>query len=172
LALPIGYHQREIRNQLAFFFKLCPFFTPEGQLLDAWTVSVPSHEHKLNGVKVLEDGRIALYGRRYAIEQEPIDWDGFLYIINDGTTSLAESGTDMDWSIYPNPGEGDLNLDTRNLSGVFDIQVFDALGRIVHTARIHSGSRYSHDLSHLDKGLYFIEIGNGHARDTRKWVLE
>lgn len=64
--------------------------------------------------------------------------------------------------IYPNPTNGLLTIIIDDQDYKNEIEVYDALGKIVFQS--HLKLRTNHlDLSHLEKGLYYIKIKNGKA---------
>ncbi|MCF8304767.1 MAG: aryl-sulfate sulfotransferase [Bacteroidales bacterium] len=61
--------------------------------------------------------------------------------------------------IYPNPGNGMLNIDVRNpFNG--EIRVLDVNGATLHETQKRLSTGTTLDLTHLDRGMYIIQIRN------------
>lgn len=77
------------------------------------------------------------------------------FSIIDQSTSISES-KNAEFSLFPNPSEGLVNLKF-NTSENRMIEVFDIQGKRVYQ-KIHNNSIAELNLSHLNKGLYFIAV--------------
>lgn len=82
-----------------------------------------------------------------------------------------------EWSVFPNPSTGQLNLQLDRVEDVQQIKVFNILGELLHIEKV-SGNIQSHqlDLSDFENGVYFIQIqGQTEGKyfyDTRKLTLQ
>lgn len=84
----------------------------------------------------------------------------------DGTTTLSNSvmiiNTDLGFSVYPNPTEGQLTFSTYDVnSEYFEIRYTDASGRFfLETIQVTNGNLIynSNLLSDVSNGIYFVEI--------------
>ena len=72
----------------------------------------------------------------------------------DETYDVSEQTTGFE--VYPNPTNGQLTLSVQEASS-FDYRVFDLVGQCVASGKAQ-GSETCFDLSHLNKGLYFISV--------------
>jgi hypothetical protein len=73
-------------------------------------------------------------------------------------------------SIYPNPTNGQLNIDNVVLEKA---TVYDALGKLVKSVTFQSGANNNTlDLSGMTKGIYFVYLQSEGANTARKIVVE
>lgn len=74
------------------------------------------------------------------------------------------------FSVYPNPGNGIFAVEGISLQPFNQIAyLFDLSGRVCSTVVIPANTRRTHfDFSLLDKGIYFLKIGN----ETQKIILK
>lgn len=62
--------------------------------------------------------------------------------------------------VYPNPGTGLFQIQTENISGESNIQVYNMLGELIHQQQNSSGNP-SLDLRQQPSGLYFLRFSAG-----------
>jgi bacillopeptidase F len=78
----------------------------------------------------------------------------------------------QDISIYPNPTNGLFNIDLGNSSqGIYSIIITDMLGKVVHNNQTNK-SKTVIDLSHLNNGIYLINIQNKDSKITKKLIKQ
>jgi hypothetical protein len=90
-------------------------------------------------------------------------------IINDLKLSplgFAE-GQSLDFSIYPNPASGLFNM-VSNAS--WQIEIVNAAGQVVHNLTSSGNTRV--DISHLEKGVYFLKASNDSKRIVKKLIVK
>lgn len=80
-------------------------------------------------------------------------------------TSISNTPDNFSFSIYPNPSNGMLNMDftgTRELGTFVNVQVVDALGKIVLEKQIlkPNGQVSQLDLTGSSAGVYFVKVFN------------
>jgi subtilisin-like proprotein convertase family protein len=83
------------------------------------------------------------------------------------------SGLNID--VYPNPTKGEVILDVTGDSDGFMVNILDVNGKSVYsqsTGVIASHSRKAIDLSHVAKGVYFIQLLDGQTSVTRKLIKQ
>lgn len=79
-------------------------------------------------------------------------------IIVTNCLSINEYEEDM-VKVFPNPFNGSINLTVSSfLSGGYDLAIYDVAGRIVFLQFQNKGENSIIDLSHLDVGIYLIQI--------------
>ena len=78
----------------------------------------------------------------------------------------AEEQVDLNWVVFPNPADVDINLKWNNEMTVEYMRVMDAQGRVMHQGNINSGNTLTLDISAWSAGLYLIELSN----NTQHWV--
>lgn len=70
-------------------------------------------------------------------------------------------------SIYPNPGNGQFNID---VAGTFDVTVTNAQGQLVYKGQINNNSVIN--LSNQPEGIYFIQLISETATSIEKVIIE
>jgi hypothetical protein len=85
--------------------------------------------------------------------------DGALPPFN-GCIDFVSEVVDGDIVLYPNPSSGVFSVRTTGVSGVLDLDVFDATGRKVASQRViaSEGSVHSLDLTALSSGSYVVQV--------------
>ncbi len=87
-------------------------------------------------------------------------YKGHLSIKDISVKSVDEASSANNFTIFPNPSNG--NITVSNISAEFDnIKIFDGRGRLVSTKNMSKTSQESLDVSHLQNGIYFLQISNG-----------
>jgi len=99
------------------------------------------------------------------------------------TTSVAcddiiksvESINDLQFSIYPNPTDGILNIDmytSKNTNESMKVRVTDAIGKIVAEQEIGqpNGRVHQIDLTKLESGSYFVTVYSQSYKRTVQFV--
>jgi hypothetical protein len=89
------------------------------------------------------------------------------------TAGPASSENDLlrNYSIYPNPSNGHLYIQTPGKDENIDVRLFDLNGRIVHDFK-YSSDRISIQTNSFQKGTYVIQVINGSTILTEKIILE
>ena len=97
--------------------------------------------------------------------------DGGFYITardaNDAGTILdINNNNDLRFSMYPNPANNIINIETKNQE-MITIAVFDILGKQVvatqNTTRVN--------ITNLNSGIYLVQVSQGNATTTKKLVI-
>ncbi len=91
----------------------------------------------------------------------------------DTTIFVAEIPNDYSFSVFPNPTSGNLNIqfpehDYFNKN----IQLMDAMGRVVITEFQSRRNEFTLDLSEISDGLYFLVAEIGSTRIVKKVIVE
>jgi subtilisin-like proprotein convertase family protein len=85
----------------------------------------------------------------------------------DGFTSAA------DFAIYPNPNNGSFTLEGKNLSGNYQLSVYDLRGRkILEKKSVANGSLLERINLHAEAGVYFVELQNEGTKTTKKFIIK
>ncbi|WP_418603081.1 spondin domain-containing protein [Hwangdonia sp.] len=75
-------------------------------------------------------------------------------------------------SIYPNPSKGKITLSNLKNSDLKSVQVYNILGRLVKNIPIGKGlSKLEIDLSHLNTGVYLLNLKSTKKSTTKKLVI-
>jgi hypothetical protein len=83
-----------------------------------------------------------------------------------GITAYGE----QPFRIFPNPSQGELNVQSRSGERIEEILVLDGIGRRVHSS-ITPSSRHRIDTREWNSGFYFLRIRGEEGRTTRKVVI-
>jgi len=96
-----------------------------------------------------------------------------LYIADVEITSPTEINSNnqniKNFSIHPNPNNGQFTVLT-NIDCVFDMNIYNAQGRIVKTGNISGNTRV--ELNSVFKGLYFVKISNNKESWLEKMIIQ
>lgn len=97
------------------------------------------------------------------------------YVKHNGVLSTGKaSGQNIVSSIFPNPGNGSLNISWRQTPGQrMDITIYDASGRVVASAQRQSSVEVNIanvNLEKLSDGVYFVQLKNEQGISTHKYI--
>ena len=81
---------------------------------------------------------------------------------------LVASG---DFTLYPNPAKGFINLNIETLIGAGSIVITDLYGKQVKTQALSMGTN-TVDIANLSKGMYFVSTITNEGKTTKKLVVE
>jgi phage-related protein len=81
---------------------------------------------------------------------------------------LVASG---DFTLYPNPAKGLINLNVETLIGAGSIVITDLYGKQVKTQNLSMGTN-TVDIANLSKGMYFVSTITNEGKTTKKLVVE
>ncbi|MBR9921741.1 MAG: T9SS type A sorting domain-containing protein [Bacteroidetes bacterium] len=91
------------------------------------------------------------------------------------TTSLStqENLLAQNLLVYPNPTDGPFTLSLTDYNQTEDltVRIFNPVGQLIQMRSI-SNSETTFDLSHLPKGLYFVEVHNGNSRAVERLLVK
>lgn len=80
-----------------------------------------------------------------------------------------EASVDLGFSVYPNPTDGGLSIESRE--GLMSISIFSQLGELMQLKAV-SGDHAQIDLSGIPKGVYLIQAVTKKGSATRLVVLD
>ncbi len=104
----------------------------------------------------------ASYGT-YQVCYQTTDVCGFTDYKCDSITiapiSLPELKKPTEFSIYPNPGNGLLNIECTDY-GSHQLKLIDLSGKVLLEKKLNNNTHWEINLSHLPQGCYFIRIDN------------
>ena len=91
------------------------------------------------------------------------------------SVGIADQNIESDWSIFPNPSNGEFTFSSTGLeSNTTNVKITDISGRTIRTITINNtASNFSKviDLNNQSKGLYFMIIENGDKQIIEKLIL-
>lgn len=73
------------------------------------------------------------------------------------------------FSIYPNPSEGQLTVVLSTLQDNSSLEIHALTGQLVYAQKLTKGTT-ALELTHLDAGVYLVQVRNGSTARTVKWV--
>jgi sugar lactone lactonase YvrE len=76
-----------------------------------------------------------------------------------------------DFTMYPNPAKGLINLNVETLVGVGSVIVTDLYGKTVKTQALSMGTN-TVDIANLSKGMYFVSTITNEGKTTKKLIVE
>lgn len=92
-------------------------------------------------------------------------------ILLDKSTGFEEMNVETEFTIFPNPGHDNITilLEGIHLKPNYEVQIFNAVGKLILTKNILTNETNSINLEQLSKGIYFVKLENG---NVKKWVKE
>jgi Secretion system C-terminal sorting domain len=75
------------------------------------------------------------------------------------------------FNIYPNPNNGQFNIELKNNGGVASIEVYDMMGKQVF-AQNDMSTKLSIDISNQPKGIYFVKVNIGEEVFNEKIIYQ
>ena len=110
----------------------------------------------------------------------PENWESFRFLGSPGISNGEVSGIsipedNIQINRYPNPFVDVVNLDFYlNATSLVFVKLYDQKGRFIekiYENKLASGEHtISKDLSHLDKGIYIMEVNIGSIKETFQWI--
>ena len=91
------------------------------------------------------------------------------------TTALAnETFLESTFSIYPNPSKGSFNIEFKNLSSSYSVEVFDVTGKTIYENNFDQSSNLVQtiNIQNATSGVYFINIKSDNGIVTKKLVIQ
>ncbi len=78
----------------------------------------------------------------------------------------------IEFSVFPNPSNGVVNIQFANLISDFSVEVYDAMGRVVNFTKFNDANNKSIVLDNVAKGFYYITITSENLQTTKKIIIE
>ncbi len=91
-------------------------------------------------------------------------YDGNCYLL-----SSVDEAEKIDFTIYPNPASGLVNVEAEENISAFTLS--DLTGRAVIT-KTHNEKKFPLDVSALPRGVYFLSVKSGIKQGVKKFVLQ
>ena len=96
-------------------------------------------------------------------------------ICTQAITLTSEDFTITNLAIYPNPNNGNFNIQfTSNSSNEINVGVHDMRGREIFTNKYSNNGLFNENLqlSNVQSGIYLVTIQDGSSKVTKKIVIE
>jgi hypothetical protein len=90
-------------------------------------------------------------------------------------TTVAQWEEKFHFNLYPNPTKGDLVVVMSPSDGPVTIEIINLQGQIVHRTEVEStrwDEEFLIDISHENKGVYFVKLDGAHGSKVKKVVLQ
>ena len=100
-----------------------------------------------------------------------INW--YFTINYDEVTSVENSKPNSGMFIYPNPNDGNFNLELRGYTNDIEVTIVSAIGRLIKTFSIPNDSQIHNTiaLNGLKHGVYFVKANDGTLSDTQRIII-
>ncbi|HET8804304.1 MAG TPA: T9SS type A sorting domain-containing protein, partial [Aequorivita sp.] len=128
-------------------------FGPEQILLTDFTLATSVYTDDYNN-----DGKIDILATS-------VDQNKIILLDNRGPLTIEENATNL-FSIYPNPTNGILNINSTSI--ISEITIFNNLGQLLLTFE----NKNQIDISTLSEGIYFLKIMDENGQTETKKVLK
>ncbi|MGZ4089660.1 MAG: T9SS type A sorting domain-containing protein, partial [Bacteroidia bacterium] len=89
-----------------------------------------------------------------------------------GTSVAAINNTSASLSVYPNPASNMVSVNVSNVNETAFVEVYNAIGQVVISAKDISGSSMELNVSALAKGVYVVKLTSGKEVSNTKLVIE
>ncbi|NVO04208.1 MAG: T9SS type A sorting domain-containing protein [Bacteroidetes bacterium] len=76
------------------------------------------------------------------------------------------------FSIFPNPTNGIFVIQLNSICSKAEIEVFNAIGQIVYSKKIHNSDRQELNLNQIENGIYSIRITTSNSSVTKKVIIQ
>ncbi|TPV34866.1 T9SS type A sorting domain-containing protein [Paucihalobacter ruber] len=89
--------------------------------------------------------------------------------------SINDDTLAANFRIYPNPSDGNFEIQLLNTSGeTINLQLFDLKGRVVYTDIVKESGEISRSISvnNLSTGVYLLKVSEGNKQVTKKVVIQ
>lgn len=86
-------------------------------------------------------------------------------------TSIREQKANQTFNLYPNPAKEELNIQTNQKQNAL-IEIFDAIGNLVLSSKIHNSDGLNLKIDQFANGMYFIKINADGKSATKKFIKE
>ncbi|MFN3341241.1 MAG: T9SS type A sorting domain-containing protein [Flavobacteriales bacterium] len=94
-----------------------------------------------------------------------------ILFVHPNAASVQEDASNL-VNVFPNPTNGIITVDATAISGLFQFEVVNQLGQVVHTATMNGSSTSTVDLSGLSAGIYHVKLQNESMFASKKIVLQ
>lgn len=104
----------------------------------------------------------AYQGQNVYITIQCVSNDAFAFLVDDFKVTATSLSTNdfvaKNFSVFPNPSTGIVNLASKNNTAINEVQVTDLNGRVVKNVNTNGVSETQINISELTSGVYFLNI--------------
>lgn len=87
------------------------------------------------------------------------------------TLGASDFNFDNNFTIYPNPTSGTINISSKVSLGLTNVSIIDMNGRVVFLQDMELGNNVSFDVSNLSAGIYLVKVDGGNYTHTSKLII-
>ena len=99
-------------------------------------------------------------------------YNGYLSIGEaDQLLEINSLENELNYSIYVNPDNSQLVIETSQMDSSFDFELFDINGRLMHKKGDNTDAIFSMDLSQFQSGVYLVRLVDGKHTITKRILL-
>ena len=105
-----------------------------------------------------------------------VDVEDITIFVDETCSGIANRSINKESKLYPNPTQGQLNIELAGFNHESNISVFDLNGRLVYSENIDNYSpikilKRQLNLSRFGKGIYFVRLINNNTSETKKVLV-
>ena len=119
-------------------------------------------------MRILSNSTPAWRGETFPGTPTTLDLDLITGSTTLNTTSFENTS---DFSVYPNPGNRELNVKLQQMTSDSQVEVFDVLGKRVWNKEL-SEINTRINVSEWNAGVYLVRVTNGNASQTKRFVKQ
>jgi len=118
------------------------------------------------------------FGMAYRMDYSGTLIDSFAVGVSPGNLALdvrqVSSVNDMssagEFAVHPNPSSSILYIDTREVSGAYELLITDIAGRSVYSEVVNQPANSAIDIESWSNGVYMLFIDSNHGRTSHKII--
>ena len=108
----------------------------------------------------------------YECAPHPGSMFGVITVVPQGSLSLDEFNTDLNFSIKPNPSTNLLNINLDKVSSAgYKVEVYDVLGKLVYKEQL-SRMQSSINVVSWKSGVYLVKVFNDNQSQTKRFLKQ
>ena len=92
--------------------------------------------------------------------------------IVEGITLSTNETSESKFKVYPNPTSGNITIEGLQSSANVNYELYDITGKIVQTKTLLSSTNMNVNISHLQSGIYFLNLYENNKRYVHKVVKD
>jgi len=85
--------------------------------------------------------------------------------------TVADNNLDSAFSVFPNPSNGEININITSGLGEGQVQIIDLNGRVVFSQDMLLEGTLNVNASGLSQGVYVVQVSNATVSDTAKLII-
>lgn len=113
-------------------------------------------------------------GMHVSGDEDDADTNDIIYLAIDNQFDLTigvDENPPADFTIYPNPSNGMVNLNGENLARQ-DVRVYDFQGKMILHTQLNASGTNSIDMGFLSDGVYTLVVGSGDQKVSKELIIK